>query len=154
MRILPCAVLLLAAALIAAQEEKEKWQRVYTGEDSIIEMELAKVTFGSASIGRVRFRTTFSKPQTLNEKPVVKYKKRLETIEFRCEMDSVRLGHYPANTTRYRLFEATLLDAKGKVVKPLDWDPSEGWREVKFGSMMEKLSVPACKLIEEKRRNP
>ena len=154
MRALPCAVLLLAPVLIAAQGEKEKWQRVYTGEDSIIEMELTKVTFGSASIGRVRFRTTFSKPQTLNEKPVVKYKSRLETIEFKCEMGSVRLGHYPANTTRYRLFEATLLDARGKVVKSLDWDPSEDWREVRFGSMMEKLSYPACKLIEEKRRNP
>ncbi len=45
MRVLPVAAFLLAPILIGAQEEKEKWQRVYTGEDSIIEIEVSKVTF-------------------------------------------------------------------------------------------------------------
>ena len=154
MKALTCALLLTLPTLLHAQDEKEKWQRVYTSEDSVIEMNLSKVTFGTAHIGRVRFRTIYSQPQTLNEKPVVKYKSRLETIEFQCEMHAVRYGYYPANATRYRLFEGALLDAKGKAIKSLEWDPSEAWREVRFGSMMEKLSYPACKLIDEKRRNP
>jgi len=28
------------------------------------------------------------------------------------------------------------------------------WREVKFGSMMEKLFTPACQLIERRKREP
>ena len=153
MRVLPCAVLVLVPVLIAAQEDKEKWQRVYTGEDSIIEIEVSKVTFveynvskkvtfASTRVGRVKFRTIMSKPEALKEKPAVKYKTRLETIEFNCA------------AKRYRLYEASLFDDKGKLIKTYPWEPSEAWREVRFGSMMEKLAVPACKLIEEKRRNP
>jgi hypothetical protein len=142
----------MPAVLLAAQGEKEKWQRVYTGEDSIIEINVSKVTFVeynvsrtvtfSTSIGRVGFRTTLSKSEALKETPAVKYKSRLETIEFNCVAN------------RYRLHEATLLDEKGKIVKAFGWDPSAEWREIKHGGMMEKLSGPACKLIDEKRRNP
>ncbi len=153
MKILPCTLLLLAPLLIAAQDEKEKWQRAYSSEDSIIEIDVSrvtfveyhiskKVTFAATRVGRVRFRTILSKPEAVNEKPAAKYKTRLETIEFNC------------TEKRYRLYEATLFDAKGKVVKSYEWDPSNDWRELKFGSMMEKLSIPACRLIDEKRRNP
>jgi hypothetical protein len=45
MRVLPCALLLMSSVLTAAPEKKEKWQRVYTGEDSIIEIDISKVTF-------------------------------------------------------------------------------------------------------------
>lgn len=152
MRVLPCALLMMSALLIAGQREKEKWERVYTGEDSIIEINLSKVTFVeyasgkvtfSYNIGRVGFRTIFSKPEVLKEKPGVKYKSRLETIEFNCA----------PNTARYRLYEATLLDEKGKVIRTFGWDPSAEWKEVKHGGMMDKLSGAACKLIEEKRRS-
>lgn len=140
---------------IAAQSEKERWQRVYTSEDSIIEIDESRVTFGSAQIGRVRFRTIFSQPQVLEEKSALKYKTRLETIEFRCaEKPADVLKIVPSMPIYYRLYEAELLDAKGKVLRTYEWDPSEDWRSVKFGSMMEKMSVPACKLIDEKRRNP
>jgi hypothetical protein len=142
----------MAPVLLAAQREKEKWQRVYTGEDSIIEINVSKVTFVEYedsrrvtfgyNIGRVGFRTSFAKPEALKENPGVKYKRRLETIEFNCAAN------------RYRLYEATLLDEKGKVVKTFGWDPSTEWREIKHGGMMEKLFGPACRLFEEKRRNP
>ena len=152
MRVVSYAVLLLAPVLIGAQQEKEKWQRVYTGEDSIIEIDISKVTFVEYNvsrrvtfgynIGRVGFRTTLSKPEGMKEKPTVKYKRRLETIEFNCLAN------------RYRLCQATLLDEKGNVVKVYERNPSEDWKEVRFGSMMEKLAYQACKLIDEKRRNP
>ena len=151
MRVLPCALLLMSSVLSAAQEKKGTWQRVYTGEDSIIEMNVSKVTFVeydvsrnatfSYNTGRVGFRTIFSKPEVLKEKPGVKYKSRLETIDFNCA------------TNRYRSYETTLLDEKGKVIKTFGWDPSAEWKEAKHGGMMDKLSVAACKLIDEKRRN-
>jgi hypothetical protein len=143
----------MSTVLSAAQEKKGTWQRVYTGEDSIIEINVSKVTFVeynasrnvtfSYNTGRVGFRTIYSKPEALKEKPGVKYKSRLETIDFNCA----------ANTARYRLYEATLLDEKGKVIKTFAWDPSAEWKEIKRGGVMEKLSGAACALIDEKRRN-
>lgn len=165
MRVLPCALLLIPAVLFAAQEQKEKWQRVYTGEDSIIEIDVSKVTFVEYNVsrkvafgyntGRVGFRTIFSKPEALKEKPAVKYKSRLETIEFQCaKNDPGVIKRVPPDTTRYRLYEASFIDAKGKTLKTYHGNPAEDWISVRFGSMMDKLSGPACKLIEEKRRNP
>jgi hypothetical protein len=154
MRTLTGALLVIAPLLIGAQEEKERWQRIYTSEESIIEMNLSKVTFGASPVARVRFRTIFSKSQRVGGKTSIEYKTRLETIEFKCQIFDAGSEHYPVNATRYRLYEASLLDTKGQLVKSFEGKPSEDWKEVKFGSMMEKLSLPACKLIEEKRRNP
>ena len=154
MRVLACALLVLAPLFIEAKEERETWQRVYTSEDSIIEMNVSKVTFGTRPVARVRFRTILSRPQTFTGKTSIQYKTRLETIEFKCEIYGAGSGRYPANATRYRLYEASLLNTKGQVIKSFEWEPSEDWKEVRFGSMMEKLSLPACKLIDEKRRNP
>ena len=152
MRVLPCALLLMSSVLSAAQDKKI-WQRVYTGEDSIIEINVSKVTFVEYSTarkvtfsydtGRVGFRTIYSKPEVLKEKLGVKYKSRLETIEFNCA----------GNTARYRLYEAALLDEKGKVIKTFARDPLAEWKETKRGGVMEKLAGAACALIDEKRRN-
>jgi len=151
MRVLPCA-LLMTALLFPGQREKEKWERVYTGEDSIIEIDSSRVTFVEDnastkvtfgySVGRVNLRTIYKQPEALKETPGVKYKTRFETIEFNC----------PAK--RYRLYEATLRDEKGKVIKTMARDPSAEWKVIRPGGMMDKLSVAACKLIDEKRRNP
>jgi hypothetical protein len=152
MKVLPCALLLLSSVLSAAQDKKGMWQRVYTGEDSIIEIDTSKVTFVEYSTakkvtftygtGRARFRTIYSRPEVLKETGV-KFKSRLETLEFNCA----------PNTARYRLYEATLLDEKGKVIRTFGWDPAAEWKEAKHGGMMEKLSGAACALIDEKRRN-
>ena len=151
MRSLICALLVATPFLFGAQEQKVRWQRIYSGDDSFIEMESTKVTFGSPSIGRVRFRTIYSKPQALDEK-ALSYKTRVETIEFKCELNSLENEWHPINATRYRLFEGALLDTSGRAIKKLDWDPSVDWKEVRFGTMMEKLSIPACKLIQEKTK--
>jgi hypothetical protein len=166
MRVLPCALLLMSSVLSAAQEKKEKWQRVYTGEDSIIEIDISKVTFVEYNVsrkvtfsyktGRVAFRTILSKPEAMNGDPAVKYKTRLETIEFQCnETSNVELKRYPPLAVgQYRHYETTLLDDKGKVVKTYGRGASQEWKEVKFGSMMDKLAGSACNLIDEKRRTP
>lgn len=89
----------------------------------------------------------------------VPYKSRLETIEYVCEpsqnvLFSENVLPAPSFARQYRVYETTLLDAKGTVIEHISSDPSAEWKEVRFGSMMEKLSIPACKLIYEKRRNP
>ena len=138
-------------SLVRCPGEKEKWRGVYTGEDSIIEIDVSKVAFVEYNvsrkvafgyrIGRVDFRTILSKPEALKEKLGVKYRSRLETIEFNCAAN------------RGRLYEATLLDEKGKVIGTFAWDLSAEWKEIKHGGMMDKLSGAACTLIDEKRRN-
>ena len=68
---------------IRAQQEKEKWQRVYTGEESLIEINVSNFSFEPEGILRVRYRTIMSKPETVKETPGAKYKSRLETIDFK-----------------------------------------------------------------------
>jgi len=141
MRILIWLILILPAAT-SSQEEKEKWQRIYTGEDSVIEINVSKVTFGDRNIGRVRFRTVLSKSQAVKNMPAEKYKSRLETIEFKC------------TEKRYRIYETSLIDSQGKAIQSDEGDLSEEWKVLKRGGMMERLFGPACRLIDEKRLNP
>jgi hypothetical protein len=140
MRILIC-ILLMVRIPIQAQE-KDKWQRVYTGDDAVIDMKVSQVTFEIGSSGRVKFRTILSKPEILKEMPGVKYKRRLETIEFRC------------GERTYRVFEATLLDSKGQPIQSYEAKLSQDWKILKAEGMMGRLFASACKLIAEKRRNP
>lgn len=140
MRIITCALLLLMLAVLIAAQEKDKWRRIYTYEDSTIAMNVSRVTFGLGDDGKVMFRTVWSKPVALKETPGAQFKSRVETIEFRCA------------ERRFRISEATLFDSDGKAVKSYEVDPSTKWEFVKSGGMMERLFGPACSLINEKRR--
>jgi hypothetical protein len=142
MRIAVSIALLLWLSIVAVAQEKEQWRRVYTFDDGVVEMNTAKVTYGERSAGRVQFRWMWDKPLKLKETPEVSYKARLEVIEFKRP------------ERRYRIFETTLLDAKGNAVRATEQDPSAEWKATKFGGFMEKLFNPACGLIEEKRRKP
>lgn len=142
MRSIGIILVVLLSPIVLQSQEKEVWQRVYTFDDGLIEINTSKVTFGSKNIGRVRFRTTLAKPEALRGTPSVSYKSRLETVEFDC------LGR------RYRPYEETLVDVEGRVIRSVEVNPPAEWIIVKSGGMMEKLFAPACKLIELKRRSP
>ena len=166
MTALTCALLITVPIFFSSHVEDRKWQRIYTGEDMIIDIDASEVTFvvnhvsrkvvfASTQIGRVRFRTIYSSLQTLKSESSVRYKTRLESIEFNCVQTAAgEVMRYPPPTASYRFVEATLLDKDGKPVKAIERTPSDEWKDVKFGSMMDKLSGPACRLIEKKRRNP
>src|SRR6266480_7325796 len=94
---------LFSSTSLVAQQLPE-WYRVYTFDESIIEMNTSNVIVGG-DIGRVTFRWTFDQLETLKGNPELKYKSRLETIEFRC-VDQ-----------RYRYFEVSLLDSTGKTIR-------------------------------------
>jgi surface-adhesin protein E len=135
-------VFVLCLLTFRVAQEKDKWQRIYTYGDAIIQMNISRITFGTGTIGRVRFRTVYSKSQISRASSKVKYKTRLETIEFKC------------NANQYRLFQSSLLDSQGKAVQSYEQELPDEWRQVRSGSMMERLFGPACKLIDLKRRNP
>lgn len=136
MRVLAC-ILLLALAGSPAAQEKSRWQRVYTFDDSVVEMEVIKLSFGN--FGRVRFRTVYDKPEPLRGGAGAKFKSQVEDMELMCA------------ERQYRVTEALFLDEKGKVVRSYKPDPPAGWKVVRFGGMMEKLFVPACRMIAAKK---
>lgn len=134
-------VLLLLLPAVSTAQEKERWERVYTLEDATIAMNSTKVEFGDNGMARVQFRWRWEKPQSLDGSPETKYRARIEVIEFNC------------SRRRYRLAGFTLFDGKGKPLLSKEAEPTEEWKFVKAGGMMEKLLGPACRMMEEKKRH-
>jgi hypothetical protein len=129
-------LLSLLLALTAAAQRKGKWVRVYTYDDSVIEMEEIKLSFGN--FGRVRFRTIFDKPRPMPGRPDVSYKTLVEDLEIQCK------------EREYRLSTAVYLDRKGAPVYVYKARGDEDWEEVKTHMMLNLLD-PACRMIEKKR---
>jgi hypothetical protein len=129
-------VFLLSSTAVIAQQLPE-WYRVYTLDESKIDMNTSLVTFGGKDTGRVRFRWTFDKPEALSGEPRLKYKSLLEVIEFKC------------SDNRYRPYETEWFDSAGKVVHSEVMNPPREWLQVTSG-MGERLFDSACKLIKRK----
>jgi len=110
-----------------AQQAKDKWQRLYTGEGSIIELNVANTRFEPSYVLRVEIRTTFSDPQKVSRTSNETYKTRLETIDFKL------------NDKRYRLFETTVLDSSGRMLSSYQFTPADEWRVIKPNSFMDRL---------------
>lgn len=121
------ACLLCAPGLSLAQQTKERWERVYTGEESVIEMNASSFRLQADHVLRVQFRTILSKAEALQGSQGAKYKSRLETIDFK------------PNERRYRLFETTLLDANGKELQSYSAGELQEWRAIKAGGVTERL---------------
>jgi hypothetical protein len=126
-RLFIAALIVGHLASIQAQEPKGKWKRVFTGEGSIIELNVATPRFEPSHAMRVDFRTTFSKPEKLTSTSDLRYKTRLETIDFKLR------------EKRYRLFETTILDEAGKSLSSYKATIEDDWRVIKPGGVMERL---------------
>lgn len=111
---------------LRAQEAKDTWQRIYTGEDSVIEVNPLSLRFDEGHILRAEFRTSLAKAESLKGKPETKYQRRLETIEF----------NLTART--YRFSKIALLDSAGATILSDEGSASE-WKPLKPGGMMERL---------------
>src|SRR5215813_2495781 len=90
-------LLLLSCVTSVIAQNKPEWQRVYTFEESFIEMNTSNVILGG-DIGRITFRWTFDQTEPLSRNSTLRYQSRLETIEFKCA------------DKRYRMYEVTYLD--------------------------------------------
>ena len=121
------ACLLCGPSLNHAQQTRDKWQRAYTGEEFIIELNASSLKLEPDHVLRVQFRTILSDPETIPGNSSAKYKTRLETIDFK------------PNNRLYRLFETTLLDAGGKEVQSYSTSELQEWRGLKEGGVTEKL---------------
>jgi hypothetical protein len=119
-----------------------EWQRVYTFDDSFIEMNAFWMLNDSDGVFRVTFRWSFARPQAVRGNPTLTYKSRLDVFQFNCA------------ERRSRLYEAHIVNAKGESVTLVWRDAAGDWRPVSPGSMTERLFAPACKLIESKLRLP
>jgi hypothetical protein len=128
---------LFSSTFVLAQQPPE-WYRVYTFDESIIEMNTSKVLLGG-NIGRVTFRWTFDQPESLPGNLQLKYKSRLEVMEFNC------------SDKRYRLYEVGFLDAGGKTIRSEEMSPPYAWREIRSESVIDMFG-PACALIDGKIR--
>jgi hypothetical protein len=135
-RIVFCSIALVVCvlcgqSLVRAHQTKDKWQRVYTGEQSVIEINTSSLKFAPDFILRVQFRTIFSHAETLPGTSATKYKMRLETIDFKL------------NEKRYRISETSLLDSSGKELQWYSTNQMREWRVLKSGGVTEKLFIAA-----------
>jgi hypothetical protein len=138
--ILTSLFLLVSISLFA--QETSVWERVYTFDDSMIEMNTGLLTYGGKNIARVRFRWTFDQLENLNVDARLKYKSQLEVIEFNC------------TDKRYRPYEITYFDGQGNSLRKDEMNPPVEWRTVGYSSMGDKLFAAGCELIERKTRPP
>jgi hypothetical protein len=107
-------------------QTKDKWQRVYTGEDSVIEINASSLTLEAEHVLRVEFRTTLAKPDTIAANQTAKYKRRLETIAFKL------------NQNRYRVAQIVWFDANGAKLDSYT-ATADDWRVLKQGGVMDRL---------------
>ena len=133
MRLTIFVLVLLLSTIAANAQALPEWYRVYTLDESTIEMNTAVVTSISKDVSRVRFRWTFNEPQSSGD---VQYQSQLEVIEFNCEQKT------------YRPYHVTFLDSFGNIVR-INESPGE-WQHVSKGMMSERLFIPGCALIEKK----
>ncbi len=112
---------------IRAQEKKARWQRVYTGEDSVIEINVLSLQFEAERVVRATYRTVLSKPESLPEKSGTKFKSRIETVAF------------SAADRRYRFEEVRWLDAKDNIVHSYQATGNTGWRVLKNGGIIDRM---------------
>lgn len=115
------------SSLLPAQQTKDKWHRVYTGEGSVIEINASSLRFQPDHVLRVQFRTVLSNPESLGGSSGEKYKTRVEAIEFKLDEG------------RYRISDATLLDSSGKELQWYTTDKMREWRVLKPGGITERL---------------
>lgn len=117
----------LAASPLNVTLAKDQWQRAYTGDGSVIELNTSTVRFVPEGVLRTEFRTVFSSAERTGGDRGVKYKTRLETIDFRL------------TDRRYRFVEIRLLAPDGKLIQTKTADGSEVWRVLKPGGVTERL---------------
>ena len=123
-----------AGPIWSQTQAKEQWQRVYTGADSVIELNTASLRFEPGDILRAEYRTILTNAENIGRDRGGKYKTRFEKIDFRL------------TDGRYRFFEISLLDPAGKLIQAKTTDGSQEWRVVKPGGITERLFNAACSL--------
>jgi len=135
MKLLLLSLLLLFSLSAMAQQRPSNWQRVYTFEDSAIDMNTRRFVTTPDGIGLVTFRWSFDQPQAYSSNPHLKYKTRVERIAFKC------------SENKFRTYDIELLNNAGKVVRNESNSWSGEWRDTNSSAVMIMLAESACALI-------
>lgn len=118
-----CVIFVICGpVLVHAQLKIERWERVYTSEAFITQIDLASIRLQGAKIMRIQSRTVLTEPTSIKGNSDPKYTTALQTVDF-------KLG-----TGQYRLSETTLLDVAGKV---LQTSTADEWRTIRVGGVMD-----------------
>src|SRR5262249_15309662 len=101
---LAVAILGLFVATAYSQKSSDKWLRVITGEDSVIDVDKSSLVLEPRQLIHADFRTTLLAEESIPEKPDVKYLTRLDSIQF-----NIRDGEY-------KILKSTLMDSAGNIL--------------------------------------
>lgn len=112
---------------VGAQQGSLRWQRVYTGDDSVIELNGSSLKFEPDNVLRATYRTVLSKPESLAEKTGAKYKSRVETVVF------------ASSGRRYRFDEVSWLDVDGNLVHTYHAAANAEWKVFKEGGIINRM---------------
>lgn len=135
-------LLLILLATTSFGQRKSNWQRVYAFDESVIEMNTRTVVVTSDGVGRATFRWTFDHPESYSPDHRLKYKTRIEVIEFNCD------------EKLFRTYDQTLLDEGNRVVRydAMYW--LDDWRSINTSVVTSTLAEPACMIIKPPRMDP
>jgi hypothetical protein len=101
-----------------AQGDAGRWLRVFTEEDSIIEVDRSSLVLEQDRVIRAEFRTTFVNPVPLTGLVQGRYHSRLDSIQFRLD------------DKRFRVRESRFLDPSGRVLSASSTVADNAWKSV------------------------
>jgi len=126
------SLIVCLGAVVGLAQEKREWVRVTTGADSTIHVDETSLTFRPDASGySADFRTTLAEPEPVPSQAALKYKARIDRIEF---------------GQGYRIVSTSFLDDNGKVVHTVEsgsdakWKPAYGRTVGAMASVVTKLN--------------
>ena len=100
----------------SCQDVEDRWLRILTDDDSIIDVDRFSLVLEPAQVIRADFRTTFSKPLPPISNSGNSYMFRLDSIQFRL------------SDKRYQVRESKFVDASGHVVSSRPVKGADVWK--------------------------
>lgn len=125
---------------VVLAQAPSQWERVYTFDESFIDINTQIVTLIEQDVARVRFRWTFDQPEELSGRAGTKYKSRIEVVELNCKKKV------------YRPYHISFFDQSDELILAQLIEPPRHWRRFNHGLVMPNLLGPTCALVEEKTR--
>ncbi len=116
-----------------AQDNTDQWLRVFTEEESIIDVNRSSLVLEQNQVISAQFKTKLLKPEPVPGKPDIKYQTRLDSIQFSMK------------DRRYRISESDLLDASGNVVFSYSSRDANSWKPLS-GRTVNRLFNAASQL--------
>ena len=134
-------LVLFLCSLPLAGQQLPIWSRVYTFDESFIEVNTRQIVVSDQGIGHATFRWTFDQPEPYARNQRIKYKTRLEVIEFDC------------GEKKIRPYDVTYLVVDGKAVAYEGMLWLRDWNSIDSPVMLT-LYQQACMLIKPPAPKP